>query len=89
MNNYEEENILERLKHPEREEQRRRMGRGLFIRNILNSIFILVALAAMVGIVALPSHSPRLPFFYVLGLIAVLIKMVEVLMRMPGIKRLK
>ncbi len=89
MNNYDEDNILERLKHPEREAQRQRAGRGLFIRNILNSIFILVAVAAMVGIVALPSHSPRLPFFYILGLIAVLIKMVEVLMRLPGFKRFK
>ncbi len=85
----EETDILERLKHPEREAERRKMGRGLFIRNILNCIFIIVALVAMVGVLGVPNDSPRLNWYYGLGLIAVIIKMVEVMLRMPGFKKLK
>ena len=48
---------LERLKHPERKEpKRRRMTRNLFIRNILNALFIIVALVAMIGIIVAKEH---------------------------------
>ena len=67
------EDILERLRHPERDHQRKRMSRNLFIRNILNSVFILVAVESMI--------------WYGVGLFAVLIKMVEVVLRMPGLKK--
>ena len=80
------EDILERLRHPEREHQRKRMSRNLFIRNILNSVFILVAVVAMIGIVATHS-SPKSMIWYGVGLFAVLIKMVEVVLRMPGLKK--
>ena len=48
---------LERLKHPERKEpKRRRMTRNLFIRNILNALFIIVALVAIIGIIVAKEH---------------------------------
>lgn len=79
-------NILNRLQHPEREHNKKRMTRNLFLRNILNCIFIIVALIAMIGILADKSH---IMLWYAVGLFAVIIKMVEVMLRMPGIKKLR
>lgn len=45
-----ENDILERLRHPELEAERRRPSRNLYLRNVLNSVFILVAVVAMAGI---------------------------------------
>lgn len=76
---------LERLKHPELKEQKQqRMTRNLFIRNILNALFIIIALVAMIGIIVAKQH---IMVWYSIGLFAVLIKMVEVMLRMPGIKK--
>ena len=76
---------LERLKHPERKEPtRQRITRNLFIRNILNALFIIVALVAMIGIIVAKEH---VMVWYSVGLFAVIIKMVEVMLRMPGIKK--
>lgn len=76
---------LERLKLPERKEpKRRRITRNLFIRNILNALFIIVALVAMIGIIVAKEH---VMVWYSVGLFAVIIKMVEVMLRMPGIKK--
>ena len=76
---------LERLKHPEHKEpKRRRITRNLFIRNILNALFIIVALVAMIGIIVAKEH---VMVWYSVGLFAVIIKMVEVMLRMPGIKK--
>lgn len=83
----EEHDILERLKHPERETERRKMSRNLFVRNILNSLFILMAVVAIVGVLVVSNSSPYLNWFYGLALIAVLIKMVEVFLRMPGFNK--
>ena len=60
------------------------MSRNLFIRNILNVLFIIVALVAMVGILVSKEH---IMVWYVVGLFAVMIKMVEVMLRMPGFKK--
>lgn len=79
-----EEDIIERLKHPEKERARRQMSKNLFIRNLLNSLFILLAIIAMIGIVVTDGN---LMIWYGLGLFAVIIKMVEVMLRMPGIKK--
>lgn len=79
-----ESDILRRLKHPEEENQRRRMSKNLFIRNILNGLFILVALVAMIGILVAKNY---LMVWYVVGLFAVMIKMVEVMLRMPGMRK--
>ncbi|MFW5546062.1 MAG: hypothetical protein ACOCNS_01625 [Bacteroidales bacterium] len=82
----EENDILERLEHPEREPERRKMTRNLFIRNILNSVFILMALVAMVGLLIV-KQQPYLMWCYWLGLFAVIVKMVEVALRLPGMKK--
>lgn len=79
--------ILERLKHPEQEAERRKTNRNLFLRNILNSIFILLAIVAMVGIVLTDATDGGLIKWYGVGLFAVVVKMVEVVLRMPGNKR--
>ena len=55
----EENDILERLKHPEREPERRKMTRNLFIRNVLNSVFILMALVAMVGLLVVKQQPKQ------------------------------
>ena len=73
----EENDILERLKHPEREPERRKMTRNLFIRNVLNSVFSLMALVAMVGLLVV-KQQPYLMWCYWLGLFAVIVKMAEV-----------
>ncbi len=79
------QNVLERLRNPQlQQEERRQKAKNLFLRNILNSIFILVALAAMIGILVDNNH---IMIWYGVGLFAVLIKMVEVLLRMPGLRK--
>ncbi len=79
------QNVLERLRDPQlQQEERRQKTKNLFLRNILNSIFILVALAAMIGILVDNNH---IMIWYGVGLFAVLIKMVEVLLRMPGLRK--
>lgn len=87
MINSHDSHILERLKHPELEEERRKMNRNLFIRNIINSVFIILAIIAMIGITLTDSQSPSHLWWYGLGLLAVIIKMVEAVMRMPGLKK--
>ena len=82
----EENDIRERLKHPEREPERRKMTRNLFIRNILNSVFILMALVAMVGLLIV-KQQPYLMWCYLLGLFAVIVKMAEVALRLPAMKK--
>ena len=82
---HDDRDILERLKHPERETERRKMSRNLFLRNILNSLFILLAVVAMGGIL-LAGTKNMMPW-YIVGLFAVIVKMVEVMLRMPGIKK--
>ena len=79
--------ILERLAHPEREHARKKMSRILLIRNILNILFMLTALATMICI-GLHFNEPETPLWcYVLGIVAVIIKMCEALLRMPGITK--
>ncbi|MGN0087106.1 MAG: mechanosensitive ion channel protein MscS [Alloprevotella sp.] len=75
---------LERLQHPEREPERKRNTGNLFLRNILNAVFMLLAAACMTGLLILPAYKTQC---YIVGLIAVVIKMVEVILRMPGLKK--
>ncbi len=63
--------------------ERRSQNRHLFLRNVLNSTFMLLAIVAMVGILIFPSASTGAVVCYAIGLLAVLIKMVEVCFRMP------
>ena len=84
MRTHDDDEILERLRHPEREQERRRMGKDLFVRNILNSVFILMAAVAMVGF-AFSWGSPQSPTWCIwLGLSAIVVKMFEAMLRMPG-----
>lgn len=78
--------ILERLKHPENEGERRKMDRMLYIRNVLNSIFILLALIAMGGIGLHLGKTPPI-WCYILALVAVIFKMAEAALRMPSMLR--
>ena len=82
-----ERNILERLEHPEWETERRREDKTLFIRNILNGIFMILAVVAMVGVLVFSESRRGTLFSYAPALLAVVIKMVEVMMRMPGMMR--
>lgn len=75
--------LLERIR-PESLRQPAGKSRNLFVRNILNVVFIIIAIAAMVGLMVDNGHPMT---WYALGLFAVLVKMVEVVMRMPGLKR--
>ena len=79
-----ENDILERLKHPEQEADKRKISKNLFVRNILNSLFILIAVIAMIGITVSDKEGSHLMTWYGLGLFAVVVKMVEVMLRMTG-----
>lgn len=59
----------------------------LFLRNILNGIFIILSLTVIIGIMVLPSSSPYFNVCIGAGILAVVIKMIEVLLRMPGFKK--
>lgn len=83
----EQHSIFERLNHPEREERQRMKERKmLLLRNILNAIFMLLAAATMIGIWCFPEYTNQ---WHIIGLIAVCIKIVEVMFRMPGMKKYK
>lgn len=79
-----EDELLKKLQEKKQLRRKQRMTRNLFIRNILNALFMLVALIAMLGIVM---NKERAMVWYAVGLFAVIIKMVEVMLRMPGIKK--
>ncbi len=81
------DDILERLRHPEREQQRRAPQRLFLIRNALNTVFILMAVIAMIGIAVSWTTGGGARGFYLLGLAAVLVKMIETLLRMPGMTK--
>lgn len=76
--------ILERLRHPEQQHKRQKMTRNLFVRNVLNGLFMIIALIAMLGIIIAKEY---VMVWYAVGLFAVIIKMVEVMLRMPGFKK--
>lgn len=63
-------------------DERRKMTKNLFVRNILNALFILLSIISMVGI-AMTMSEPEIPMWcYALAIIAVIVKMVEAVMRM-------
>ena len=78
--------ILERLAHPEREKERRKMSRMLYIRNVLNSVFILLSVIAMIGI-GLSWGDVTPSWCLIIALIAVIVKMAEAALRMPSMLR--
>lgn len=68
-------------------EERKRQQRSLYVRNWLNSIFIVISALAMIGVVAFSYSEIGTMACYCLALIAVVVKMVEVMIRMSGFKR--
>ena len=80
----EEQDFLERLNNPQREAEHDKTAekerRLLFLRNLLNGIFILMACVAM-GLIAYSWFRPT-PTLRLYGIAAVLLKMVEATMRM-------
>lgn len=79
-----EDDVLEKLRQKRQMQRKQRATKNLFIRNILNALFMIVALIAMLGLVV---NKDRAMLWYAVGLFAVIIKMVEVMLRMPGIKK--
>lgn len=63
--------------------------RNLFLRNVLNGVFMIMAVLAMVGLVVYSDSPATQMWCYGLGLFAVLVKMIEVVMRMPGFHKKK
>lgn len=76
----------DRLEHDNLGKQHTKSNSNLLIRNILNIIFIIVSIIAMVCVV----YSQQIGSLYVgygIGLFAILIKMVEIVFRMPGLRK--
>lgn len=65
--------------------ERRRQRRNLMIRNWLNGIFMLLAVVAIIGVCVFDAKDRRLFWSYGVGVLAVLIKMVEAIFRLPGV----
>ncbi len=78
-------NQRSRKKQRDELQELRRQHRILVIRNWLNSIFIVLALLAIAGVLYFKVGERGLMISYGIGVLAVLIKMVEAMFRMPGI----
>ena len=59
----------------------------LIIRNWLNTIFIVLALVAIVGVLIFKGGERGLYISYGIAVLAIIIKMVEALFRMPGFRQ--
>lgn len=78
-------NQSSRKKQRDELQELRRQHRILVTRNWLNSIFIVLALLAIAGVLYFKAGERGLMISYGIGVLAVLIKMVEAMFRMPGI----
>lgn len=58
----------------------------LFLRNILNGVFILLAILAMIGIAVFKNGTTEMTISYYIGIVAVLVKFAEVVLRMPAFR---
>lgn len=68
-------------------EEQRRERRMFIIRNWLNGIFIVLSLIAIVGVMVFRGGERGLYISYGIAVLAVVIKMVEAMFRMPGFRR--
>ncbi len=68
-------------------EEQRRERRMFIIRNWLNGIFIVLSLIAIVGVMVFKGGERGLYISYGIAVLAVVIKMVEAMFRMPGFRR--
>lgn len=76
----------DRLEHDKIEKQHTISNSNLLIRNILNIIFIILSIIAMVC-VFFSQEIGNLYFGYGIGLFAIVIKMIEIVFRMPGLRK--
>lgn len=67
--------------------EERKARRMLIIRNWLNGIFILLSIISIVGVLTFKAGDPWLYYSYAVAVIAIIIKMVEAIFRMPGFAR--
>lgn len=65
--------------------EQKRERKMLVVRNWLNSIFIILSIIAIIGVLIFKSDDPMLYYSYAVAVIAVIIKMIETIFRMPGI----
>lgn len=59
--------------------------RNLIIRNWLNGLFIVLALIAIVGVLYFRAGERGLPLSYGIAILAIIVKMVEAIFRLPGV----
>lgn len=78
-------NTTSRQTQSDEQREKKRQRRILIIRNWLNSIFIALALVSIVGVLYFKSGERGLLISYGIAVVAVLIKMIEAMFRMPGI----
>ena len=70
---------------PIQDEKARRQRCLLILRNWLNGVFMLLALIAIIGVLLFKVGDIRLYISYGIAILAILVKMVEAIFRMPGI----
>ena len=63
----------------------RRERRNLIIRNWLNGLFIVLALIAIVGVLYFRAGERGLTLSYGIAILAIVVKMVEAIFRLPGV----
>ena len=63
----------------------RRERRNLIIRNWLNGLFIVLALIAIVGVLYFRAGERGLTLSYGIPILAIIVKMVEAIFRLPGV----
>ena len=63
----------------------RRERRNLIIRNWLNGLFIVHALIAIVGVLYFRAGERGLTLSYGIAILAIIVKMVEAIFRLPGV----
>ena len=63
----------------------RRERRTLIIRTWLNGLFIVLALIAIVGVLYFRAGERGLPLSYGIAILAIIVKMVEAIFRLPGV----
>lgn len=63
----------------------RRERRNLIMRNWLNGLFIVLALIAIVGVLYFRADERGLTLSYGIAILAIIVKMVEAIFRLPGV----
>lgn len=64
--------------------EEKRQRKMLIVRNWMNGIFILLSIISIIGVLVFKANDVRLYYSYGIATVAVIIKMIEALFRMPG-----